>query len=473
MHLAHLVLLTALSWGGPPADDLIAKLGSPRFSDREQAAAALRVLGREALPALRLSKEAGDLEVRTRVRALIEEIETTLMIQPTRVRLNYRDTPIAEVARGLGEQANVTINVVENNLIPNLRARRITLEESEPVPFWKALDELCRAGNLQLNHSIQIVGVGAANRMPVLNLFPSAAPPPPTALSGPFRVSTLSLVHHKERNFQTMVQNGPMALQNGVPIDPRAHGQGQAGDGWPGVTTESFMMSLSVMSEPRLSVALDGGIKVAEAYDDRGNPLAVPEPRGAIHHNSGYNGMAHVNGSTNLTLSVPLKMPEKPGTAIKTFKATIPVVVMARKDDPLVVPLTDDGKGKTFQNESIRIEVHDVKQEPGQPFTLIDLTVKLLRRDEGAPQAGPLGQEFFAFRQNQANPQNQIEILDGQGHPYHQWFPMQNQAAADGMRMSLRLMPTDGVGAPAQIRYYDLSKTPTEIEVELKDVPLP
>ncbi|HEU5119128.1 MAG TPA: hypothetical protein VFT74_21235, partial [Isosphaeraceae bacterium] len=209
MHLTQLVLLAALSWAGPAPDELVSKLGSPRFSEREEAAAALRDLGREALPALRQSRQATDLEIRTRVRALIEEIETNLMIQPTRVRLNFQNQTIAEVARQLGEQANVSINVIDNNL--GMRSlQKVTLVETEPVPFWKALDELCRQGNLQLNHGVQIVGVGPANRLPVLSLFPTTMSSPPSSISGPFRVSVLSLVDHKERNFNSMIQGGPI-----------------------------------------------------------------------------------------------------------------------------------------------------------------------------------------------------------------------------------------------------------------------
>ncbi len=464
MHLTHLVLLTVLSWAGPAPDELVSKLGSPRFSEREAAAEALRDLGREALPVLRQSRQATDLEIRTRVRALIEEIETNLMVQPTQVRLNYQDQPIGEVARHLGEQANVSINVIDNNL--GLRSQqKITLVESEPVPFWKALDELCRQGNLQLNHGVQIVGVGPANRLPVLNLFPTTMTAPPSSISGPFRVSVLSLVDHKERNFNSMIQSGPIVIQNGQRVEP---------DTRPGVTTENFSMSLSVMSEPRMSVAIDGPVKVSQAFDDRGNDLAQPDANGRVQHaSSGYNGMAHVNGSMNLTLPVGLKMPEKPGSKIDRFKATIPVVVMARKDDPLVVPLDDASKGKTFENEQIRIQVHGVQQQAGQPLVEIDLTVKLLQPDNHGPQTGAFAQEYMTFRQNQGNSQNQIEIVDAQGRPYHQWFPSHpTQPGQDGMRMNLRVMSTEGVGPPAQIRYYDLSRTATEIEVELRDIPL-
>lgn len=476
MHIAHLVLISLLTFAGPSPEDLVTRLGSPRFSEREQAASTLRDLGRDALTALRAARQADDLEVRTRVRALIEEIETNLMVQPTRVRLNFQDQPIADVAHALGEQANVTINLVENNLVA-LRNTRVSLVESEPVPFWKALEELCQAGHLQINQGVQIVGVGATNRQPVLNLIPSALPTPPSATSGPFRVAVTSLVDHKERNFTPTTPiaiHAPIAIRNGVIVHRRVNPNANAkhNDSRPGVTSENFSMSLLVMAEPRMSIAIDGAVKVIEALDDLGNSLALPDAAGPIQHNSGYNGMAHVNGSTNLVLPVPLKMPEKPGRSIERFKATIPVVVMARKDDPLVVPLDAANRDRTFKNENITLTIHDVTQEPGQPFINIDLSFHFLQPIADGPHGGAISQEFLTFRQNHANSQNQIEILDDQGRPYHQWFPFQPHPSDDGTRMSVRLMPADGVGPPAQIRFYDLSRTATEIDIELSEIPL-
>ena len=98
-----------------------------------------------------------------------------------------------------------------------------------------------------------------------------------------------------------------------------------------------------------------------------------------------------------------------------------------------------------------------------------------MRRDDSAnnPNQGQFGQEFMAFRANPGQSQNQVEIVDAQGKLFAQWFPINQQPGNDGLRMSVRLMPTEGVGAPAEIRLYELGRAETETQVELHDIPMP
>src|SRR5262245_41518711 len=127
MSLAKVLLVALLGFGpGDDAKTLVEQLGAPRYADRAAAAERLRTLGRESLAPLRAAREAQDPEVRARALALLEEIEASLMVEPTRVRLDFRDRPIAEVARNLSEQSGITINLIPDNN-PNWASRRITL----------------------------------------------------------------------------------------------------------------------------------------------------------------------------------------------------------------------------------------------------------------------------------------------------------------------------------------------------------
>ncbi len=70
-------------------EDLVARLGSPRFAEREAAAAALKRLGRPALPALRKAQSGQDPEIRLRAAKVRDEIEASLLLEatsPTRSR---------------------------------------------------------------------------------------------------------------------------------------------------------------------------------------------------------------------------------------------------------------------------------------------------------------------------------------------------------------------------------------------------
>src|SRR5690348_11567137 len=81
---------------GPDPATLVERLGAPRYAEREEAAKALERSGAAAVPALRAARKARDPEVRARAAALLERIESGLMVRPTTVRLDYRDRPLNE-----------------------------------------------------------------------------------------------------------------------------------------------------------------------------------------------------------------------------------------------------------------------------------------------------------------------------------------------------------------------------------------
>lgn len=476
------VLLLAATgfWGGEEPGDLVRKLGAPRFSEREAAAQALKELGRDALPSLRSARDAQDPEVRARAAGLVDQIETALMVQPTLVRLDFHDAPIADVVKNLGEQAHVALTLVPENG-PAWANRRVTLEESAPVPFWKAIDGLCQAAQLQVMPGVQMLGMGQPGRLPVVSLMASPYPPGPSFVHGPFRVGLTKIVQHRERNFATgfqggmggvMAFNGNIVRPGQIPQPPNAPREVRGNV--PGVSSELFNLELLLTAEPRMTIAqeLDRTWKLTEAVDEKGQSLLPPSGPNAIQHYAGYNGF-NPTGQPAIQLTVPLSLPPSPGQTIKRLRGTIPVMVLSRKDDPLVIPL--DQRGKTFQNSQIRIQIQDVRKEPNG-HTSIELTAKLTPDDSFPPQfrqAAGLGAELMAFRNNVGNSQNPIEIVDAQGRAYPQWFPYSPQPGPDGTRMSLKLMPAEGIGEPVEIRFYEMARASSEIPFELDDIPMP
>ncbi len=85
----------------PDPSALVLQLGAARFAEREAAAGALLRLGRMALPALGGVRNSRDPEVRVRAALLVQKIEDALLTQPTRVRLDFDNVPLPEVARSL------------------------------------------------------------------------------------------------------------------------------------------------------------------------------------------------------------------------------------------------------------------------------------------------------------------------------------------------------------------------------------
>ncbi|MBX6313662.1 MAG: hypothetical protein IRY99_12200 [Isosphaeraceae bacterium] len=467
MVLVKLTLLAALGLGpgsGPEAESeaaaLVARLGSARWADREAAAVALERLGRAALPALRAARQAKDPEVQTRAAALLERIESGLMVKPTLVRLDYRDRPLTDVVRDLGEQSRIGLALFpENN--PALTSRRVTLQESEPLPFWKAIDRLTQTARLQYNPMMQGMVVNGT-RGAALILTDGLAELPPISDQGPFRVLLTGLHYQRDRHFGPGHGVG-MIIQNGVPVP-------QGGRG----SAEVFYALLQVMAEPRMILAQRGPLALTEAVDDRGNSLLPPTSNPALQRHSGFFGYIGSSGAASLTLQAPLRFPEMPGRTIKRLRGTIPVLAASRKDEPTIVNLAD-GKGKPHRAAEVTLIVNEVRADPNNAqMTEIDLTL----RSNGPPSETPGMparhlQEAVQYR-GPSNPQSPLEILDAQGRPYPQWFPKSQSFGPEEVRITLSLHPAgNAIGAPAQIRYYDFIRAATEINFDFVDVPMP
>ena len=459
------LILGCLSFApeGPAA--LVEQLGSPRYAQRQEATEALEKLGREALPALRSGRESKDPEVRQRVVALIEKIENALMVHPTMVALDFRDRPLPEVVRELSARSGMPMALVpENNAI--WQTRRVSLVEGRPVPFWTALDQLCRAGGL--SHTIAFQNPGQGGRGSVVQLHHGGAArsaPAPTSDNGPFRVVIQGIHYQRDLRFG---QGGAMFMPNGPIVGGQGGGFGIPAGASRGVS-EQFYIDMQVMAEPRMAVSQTGLLKIAEATDDQDRSLLIPTaPNGRIQ-NSGYYGFS--NGMMSVQLQAHLKYPEKPGKSIRKLKGALPVTVSARKDEPLVVTLAG-AKGETFRNDDVALTVQDVKTEAQFNRTVIEMTIRPLTTPSNTAglNPGPAGAFIFAGTNS---PQNQIEIVDAQDRPYQQWFPSQTHGDDQETRVTLMLMPSENVGPPAKLRYFEMSKAQTEIPFEFTDVPMP
>jgi hypothetical protein len=456
-NLALLVLLGQVPAAGPAA--LVDRLGSPRYAEREAAAGDLERLGRQAIPALRAARDSRDLEIRTRASALVNKIEGALLTKPTMVVLEFEDISLPEVVKAMGDQAGIKLALVPENS-PNWPNRRITLHESAPVPFWKAMDRLCEAARLQYN-----VGVHGlpSSREPIFPLFDGGPRVPgPNSDSGPFRVSLLSLHYQRDVAFNQPVPMIPR--RNAVPPPPMPPGFNNPQPEGPTVN-EQFYAQVQVSAEPRLSVSQHGPLKILEAIDDRGQSL-LPEPgNGPVTQRfSGYFGLT--TGSA-LQLQAPLRRPEQPGQSIRKLRGTLPITVATRKPDPLIVPL-QGAAGKSFRNDDVSLTIFDIRINPANNQTSVDLVVRTGANTSPAfSPAGENGPEFMIQRPDMH--QQQIEVVDSQGRVipwYHSSFD------AEGARMTLTLTPQDQA-APAELHYYGLARAGTEVSFEFSDVPMP
>jgi hypothetical protein len=280
--------------------------------------------------------------------------------------------------------------------------------------------------------------------------------------------------HHRDRYFGQS-QGAAIVNANGVVVrGGRAPGvpQGdEAKDGVPGIATEMFAIGLQVSAEPRMSIVQNGMPRVLEAVDEQGRSLAMPEEPGAAGRFPAAGVYSHFGGSL-VPVQIPLRLARERGGFVKTLRVAIPITAASRKEVPFVVPLAD-AKGRTFENDRITIQVDDIVPDPRQPTTSIELTVRIRTEETGNVGPGRQHLEAMVFRNHPGGGQSQVEIVDAQGRPYTQWMSQNPQPGRDGLRMSLRLIQTEGVGPPAELRYYDIARTETEVTFELSDIPMP
>ncbi len=143
--LPSMLLAMAVCAGAQePVADLIRRLGSESFSQREQASQALDRLGPAALPALQQATESPDPEVRRRATALRRAIEerrgTAAALQPRIVRFRFANMPLPQALQEIERQTGLK---VELSRPTELTERTVTLDTGA-VPFWQAWQAFCR-----------------------------------------------------------------------------------------------------------------------------------------------------------------------------------------------------------------------------------------------------------------------------------------------------------------------------------------
>jgi hypothetical protein len=452
VRLVVAVQLLAQSASPPEPADLVERLGSARYAEREAAARALEQLGRQAVPALQLGRESRDLEVRTRAEAILRRVEGMVLTQPTMVRLDFGDVPLPEVVAELARRSGMKLALFPENL-PVWKTQRVTLQEPEALPFWKAIDRLCQVAALQSD--LELHGISPPNE-PTLTLSDrNPRPLLPSSDHGPFRVSVVGLDYQRHVGFAIVPPRSPRdraGLSRGGPVDP-APQLPRA------VTSVQFTLQMQVVAEPRLGLSQTGPLQILEAVDDRGNSL-VAAGQGAA-------GAARANGYLGgtctpvLHLRAPLQRPENAGSTIRSLRGKVPLGITARRPDPLVVPLSG-AAGKTFDKGDVRVTVHEVRSDLNNRRRQVELTV-VVGRAGGDPSPAEPDPRLRALPQN-------IEIVDAAGRVLP-W--LQTGVNVESSRVTLTLAGAPRADEPKELRYYRISETIAEVPFAFAELPLP
>ncbi len=408
---------------GNDAAALIAKLGAARYADREAAAKELEKLGPAALPALKKYLDAPDPEIRTRAATLLAKIETNELAKPSLYTLDFHDQPIATIVNELNRRGPIKLMLFPVEL-DQWKTKRLTLVAPAPVPFWKAIDELCAAAGLQANTGS--MGI-SQDQEPLIQLIPGTNIVSPSCHHGPTRVRLTSV--HRHQDYQ-------------LGVSKRGIEKSQVSD--------QFYAVIEIAAEPRLRMSRGGDPTILEAVDDKGRSL-VPDRPGA---NGGVNVarpammmqnmmMMQNNMMRSSTISfgpgqqayqAALSYPEGGARSIKTLKGTIPIIIAARRSDPVLIDLKES-IGKKITIESVVVTIHDV-QTLDDKKTTIDVSFEAGGEPQDDIEAQPGMINGFLIQ----DLQNQLEIDDQNGKPFR-WHIQSTNFMNNSARMTIVIDP--------------------------------
>src|SRR5581483_8932971 len=275
-----------------PADvrQLVEKLGSPDFTEGEDATKKLEALGAAALDELRPACKSDDPEVARRALDLVRKIERKLAnektLAPTLVELDAKDMPLDDVLAELSKQAKCEV-VVGGTGFLTLAAKKVTVSTHGKVPFWEAVLKVCDAADVRVAGVAGFYAPDAGITAPAYE--PSPQPGryvPPTGLkrfepNGAGSGQPVPKVRRATNPNAAVVlasrdantSRRPAAVYGAVLVEAVSK---------PDAAGDAPAALLQVWPEPRLKWEATSSVKVAKAIDATGARLvadtAVPEP---------------------------------------------------------------------------------------------------------------------------------------------------------------------------------------------------
>jgi hypothetical protein len=326
---------------------IVDRLGSGVYRDREAATRELDALGAAAVDALRRAVASTDPETRRRAGELLEQINerlaTARILTPSTVDFKYENKPLAEAVADFNGRTGATISLYEAS---KFRGRTITAATPGPVPFWDAVELFCRKADLK--------EWDGATRLDVANV-PQAAPPLAPQFRGQIFIARSGRRLNVPAPNAMILQDGPgpvfPSCRSGavrvrvLPIGTPVEGLGQ-------VAADEVILPLQVSAEPKLHWQRTVDIRIDRAIDERGRLLnASPAARdqGSEEDEAIFwqvNGMlVQSQGHRAGPVGVRVQRGDKPAARLAELAGTI--VAQVRLSEPLArvdAPLKASGQ---------------------------------------------------------------------------------------------------------------------------------
>jgi hypothetical protein len=410
----------------PPLERLIEQLGSRDYRLREEANRALVARGAAALPALRKARNHKDAEVRRRIEALIEPLESALLVAPTRINLVLNQRTIREAVAELSKQTGYKIELWPDAQFNGEREKQLHNFRFVDMPFWEALDAVSTAGGLVLQQNYGIDH---------LRLHFQEEQVPYVSHHGMFRVVALGFNHNRNIHFGAIGRQGPAAVQR----------------------NDVMNFTFTIAAEPRLPLLGVGAVKITEALDDQKNSMVLSAERqamfGTVYY--GYNRSYSQQGQANLA------GPGRDAHVVKTLQGLIPVTLLLEQKPHIVVEDILAAKGKKLKVGKTEINIEEVGKTPDNNYQ-----VKMLVRESRKESDND-----YTWANSL---QQRVELLDAKGNKYQSFGyggsfgPSEvNGTFTFGQNGNAQL------GPPAKLIYYEWITVQHHVPFEFKDLPLP
>ncbi len=333
--------------GDKDTSELVRRLASPRYAERQAATRQLEVLGESALPALRQAARDGEPEVSQRAAQLIAAIErraeAARLLGGKRVRLNVKDMTAVDAVRELASLAGLDAHdLAFFGPMPGAMQRKMTLDTGTTT-FWEALDRLCEAARLT---------VLPAGHAP-FRAFPD--PDEVEALAGHGTGAPIRLLDKPGKPLP-ILRAGALRL-TALPVDfARQIGGTGAKKGETGFLLE-------VRPEPKLAWQGVVQLRITRALDERGQRLVQPQahvgaatgPAPDSTKNRAWDGMSGRPIAPASTTPVPVRLTagKLPSTKLKEIEGVVTVRVQAIRP-VLVIDDMLKAEGKTVRDSAGR-----------------------------------------------------------------------------------------------------------------------
>ncbi len=488
--LMILALVSSAGRGAEPAKapvaELIRALGSDDYQEREAASKALGALGAAALDALRKASLDPDPEVRGRASEVVQLIESLLetasVTAPQKLRLQYKDVPLAEALADLGKKTGFALKLQPETTKAD--DRKVTLDTGE-VTTWEAFDKFCAAAGL-----VEIAPP-SASRTPAGGQTGSSV----TIMGGraglPTQPTDIVKLPAEEKKLE-------IALGDGKPSASPTHYAGAlrvrlapADTVVPNNSKNEgeTLFALEVLTENKLLWQKAVALRVTKALDENGVALAplpvtlkMAAPTGAaVRSNVIINGTPIVPpedapGPESRLVPVRLRQGEKPTKRLKELTGTIVAQVKTEAQPLVSVDNVLKSAGQTVKGPhggSIRV-LEVVKQDGSVRIKVqIETVGRGLTDAPVVPFGGTiiingkrLGEEEFLSSQNFA-------LIDAKGKPFRV-----EKAVHTGVRTSTAheyelTYPLEDRDEPTKFVYRDHRVLFVEVPFTLKDVTLP